>query len=961
MQACILGPVQIRSDAGAVLAPSGGKQRLLLALLLVHAPRVVSPDRLMDVLWEDRRPDDPSAALRTQLSRLRGFLAGAGADGRLRRGAAGHGLALEPDEIDAAVFEDLQSRARAAESPERGLALAEAALALWRDEPFGEFHGLPDFIGETLRLRELALGARERRVECLLALGRTHDALASSEALVHADPLRERSRALAMQAFYQAGRQHEALASFQDYRRRLSEELGLEPSPGLCALQLDILQHARPSRADRAPVVVAVPSTESPATSEAMRLPVPITPMIGRVQQEAALHRLLGALRLLTLTGAGGSGKTRLALEVAHRIRQDGGRDVVWVGLDAISDSDAVRQAVAAACGLRERPDHAAIDDMGQLATRTLLLVLDNCEHLVDACARLAEELLRTCPGVAILATSREPLGITGETTWPIPPLSLPEDGEGDPRELEPCEAVQLFVARARANLPTFALTQENGPAVGRICRQLDGLPLALELAAARVRVLTPQEITQRLEADLDVLCGGSRPARARHQTLRAAIDWSCRLLSDQERCLYQRLSVFGGGFSLAAVEAVCADGATLTADAVLPVLSALVDKSLVVARPEAGTMRYHMLSTVRSHAREQLAQSGSLATVCDRHAEFFADLAEQAEPHLFGGAGAPAWIARIDVEDQNLHDAAAWCLGDERRCATALRLLSALHWYWFARGRFREGRRLLAAAVQQAGTAPQALRAKALTALGIVGVWQGEADAVRPLLAESVAILRPEGDRRALAYALACLGAATLGSDPRAACRLCEQAAVTVRTEPSSPLSAFVCFWHGLTSLAVDDAGTAGAAFEEAVGIGRALRNKPCIAHPLTMLGRLHSVRGHHEVALDCLVESLAIHRDLADLFGAILAIEGVAAVAAARDDATDALRLFAAADSLRATIGGPLLPFEEARYARTIRELESRLRPGPDGDARDEGRRMTFEAAAEAAVACAGRVAAD
>lgn len=663
-------------------------------------------------------------------------------------------------------------------------------------------------------------------------------------------------------------------------------------------------------------------------------------------------------MRLLTLTGAGGSGKTRLALEVARSAEDDVAHQVVWIGLDALTDPAGVAPEVASALNIRERSDRSTIQALRDtLRERTVLLVLDNCEHLIDACAALAEALLRECPDLVVLATSREPLGIVGETAWPVPPLPVPSRDEGAVEELARSEAVELFVDRARAAVPTFALTPENTAAVGHICRRLDGMPLALELAAARVRVLAPDQIADRLDDLFGLLSAGSRTALPRHRTLRATIDWSVALLGRDERVLLERLSVFAGGFTLEAVDAVCS-GEGIESRDVLDLFTGLVDKSLVIMQEREGEARHRLLESVRQYAAERLEAHGGSSGLRGRHADYFRSLAEKAEPHLLGGAGDPAWIARIDREDRNLRAAADWCFSDAGRVDTALRLLSALHWHWFARGRFREGRRLLAAALRLAGHAAPELRAKALAALGIVGVWQGDAASVLAPLAESVALQRATGDECGLAYALTGLGAATLANEPASARPICAEAVAIVRRQEPSVLTAFVLFWHGIVALAAGDDDAARAAFEEAVSIGRALENKPCIAHPLTIFGRLEAARDRHAEAMTCLLESLAIHAQTRDLFGTVLVLEGVAGVAAARGEPERAVRLFGAAEALRQTMGGPLLPFEESRYRQTIDGLVRRMDADSHATAWSEGQRLGFEPAVAYAASCIERL---
>src|SRR6185503_10557791 len=382
------------------------------------------------------------------------------------------------------------------------------------------------------------------------------------------------------------------------------------------------------------------------------------------------LVRLVGGTRLLTLTGAGGSGKTRLARETAARLAQDFTR-VAWADLAPLSETDLIAQAVAEALHIPERAGASPRElVVGSICSERTLLVLDNCEHLVDGCAELTAALLRACPRLTILATSREALGVDSETAWLVPPLAR-------------SEAVQLFVERAQATLPTFTAAAAQADAIAEICRRLDGIPLAIELAAARIRVLTPEQIAQRLDDAFRLLTGGSRTSLPRHRTLRATMEWSFGLLGAREQVLLRRLAVFAGSFTLDAAEAVCA-GEPLEAEDILDGVSALVDRSLVVMEPGEGVARYRMLETVRQYGIERLTEAAERDAVEERHAVFFLALIEAAAPHLFGGEAEPGLLARLGADNDNLRAATAWSIRDESRTSIALRFAASLFWYWY-------------------------------------------------------------------------------------------------------------------------------------------------------------------------------------------------------------------------------------------------------------------------------------
>ena len=423
------------------------------------------------------------------------------------------------------------------------------------------------------------------------------------------------------------------------------------------------------------------------------RLPLQLTSFVGREREIADVVSLLGRTCLLTLTGPGGSGKTRLALRAAALAGgfEDG---LLWVELASLSDPALVSRRVAKALGVPDAPGRSATEGLAEvLGARDILLVLDNCEHLIEACAELCDALLRLCPGLRILATSREALGVTGETVWTVPPLSLPDpDRSLEFEDVERCEAVRLFVERTEASTPGFSLTQENAPAVARLCVRLDGMPLAIELAASRTRVLSPSMIFDRLDDRFALLTGGGRTAVPRHRTLQATIEWSHGLLPENEKALLRRLSVFADGFVLEAAEAVCAGGG-IGEEEVLDLLSRLADKSLAVVDAHSGAeARYRLMETIRQYARERLQEAGEEAGLQRRHADYFLAVARTAAPNL-RGAGQSEWLTRLETEYDNLRAALAFYGSASTDAEAFLRLTAELWWFWWLRGHFAEGR----------------------------------------------------------------------------------------------------------------------------------------------------------------------------------------------------------------------------------------------------------------------------
>ena len=615
-------------------------------------------------------------------------------------------------------------------------------------------------------------------------------------------------------------------------------------------------------------------------------------------------ERLLrDGVRLLTLTGPGGVGKTRLALRVAGEVR-DRFPDGAWlVDLAPLADPAQVPRAVAAALRVQEAPGQPLQDGLaGALRPRRLLLVLDNCEHVVGTCARLTDALLRACPALTVLATSREALGIAGETAWRVPSLALPDPSRLGPPELATrYEAVRLFIDRAAAVQPDFDVTTANAPAVAQICTRLDGIPLAIELAAARVRMLPPEQLLGRLEDRFRLLTGGSRAALPRHQTLRAAVDWSHDLLPEPERALFARLAVFAGGWTLEAAEAVGA-GDGIEPEDVLDLLARLTDKSLVVvdAQPD-GTARYRLLETLRQYAREKLAAGGAAGAVRRRHAAHFLALAEAAEPEL-RGPGAAAWLDRLEAEGDNLRAALEWAEATGE-AELGLRLGAALFWFWIRR-HSEEGRarlaRLLALPAPPGPTAGTATRARALTAAGALARYADDNDAAHGLGGAGLALARQAGDAPAIAWATLWLGyVAYARGDDAAAASLCEESRALFAGAGDRQGTA-----HALRGLA-RTAARAGADalaeghFERALALYREAGDGAGGAGVQLSLGHLAHRRGDPIRARELFAASLAAHREAGDLIGCANARAALAWLAVTQGDYGAARVAFA--ESLR------------------------------------------------------------
>ncbi len=686
----MLGPLEVLAD-GRPVEIGGVRLRVLLTLLALDPGAVLPAERLIDALWEDDVPRGAANALQSLVSRLRALVGRDAVESR----PGGYRLAVPRGDVDVHDFEARLVAARRAAAPaERSAGLAEA-LALWRGPALADAAGLHFAEAPAARLEALRRAALEERLDADLALGRHAALIPELQALAAQDPLREPVTALLMRALYAAGHQAEALAAYDETRRALGDVLGVDPSPDLEAVYLGVLRQDPSLRSD-VPAPVPPPPDDRKGNLRAR-----LTSFIGRDADLGQVDDLLSRARLVTLIGPGGSGKTRLSLESGERLA---GRmpDGTWlVELAPVADPAEVPAAALGALGLREMPLMAgpgrmAAPDTAEpldrlvsaLAGRRLLLVLDNCEHLLDAAARLADQVLASCPGVRILATSREPLGITGETLWPVEPLELPPPS-ADAVAAHDRPAVRLFADRAAAVSPGFAVTADNVGWVVRICRALDGMPLAIELAAARLSAMTAQQVAVRLDDRFRLLSAGSRTALPRHQTLRAVVEWSWDLLAEPERVLWRRLAVFPGGATLEAAEEVCAGPGLDRAD-VLDVLSALVDKSLVTVSDADGEPRYRMLETIRAYGLEHLAQAGEEERTRRAHAGYFLRLAEEAEPHLYR-ADQTRWLARLAAEHDNCAAALRWAVSVQD-APLALRFCAALGWSWFLRGRLTEG-----------------------------------------------------------------------------------------------------------------------------------------------------------------------------------------------------------------------------------------------------------------------------
>lgn len=778
MEFGILGPLAV-TNKNRPSHVGGPKLRRLLAALLVHANEVVSADYLASVLWPGDAADSRHNALHTQISRLRAIVDAHEEPHAPRLVSRGHGYILRvgEGELDADVFETLSDRCRAALATadwHRALDAADESLECWRGPALDGFEHEPFAQAHAVKLEERRLLVVECRIEAAIALGRHRELVSDLRALVDAHPLRESLWYQLVLALYRSGRQTDALRAYEQVRRLLADELGLKPGAALAHLERLVLAQdsslewqpgPKPTTvsARAAPDQLETATAQRPDPARPHNLPVQLTSFVGRKAEQAAIAEILDIARLVTLSGSGGCGKTRIAVAVAEALLPRFPDGAYFADLSAISDAALIPRAVAQPLGVET--DQA--DQMEQLCRRIgdgqLLLVLDNCEHLVAAVADMVEELLLHCRSLHILATSREELRLGAEAVWRVPALSLPlVAGADSPRDrFLHSEAVELFVERGGSALRSFAPTGAALDAVAQICRRLDGLPLAIELAAALVGRLPLAEIAERLDDRFRLLTQGRRHAVERHRTLRATLDWSFDLLDSDVQALFDRLGVFVGDFTLEAAETIARNESD--ASAVVRGLSHLVATSMVscIAGSE-GTERYRMLETVRQYALERLDRLDCAEEIHTRHARYYAEYAAEAERHVHGPA-ASQWLVRLSSELPNLRAAVTWAISHDDIAACLQLAGGSLPWYFARMSLLDEASQWLDALLTSTTELPAGLRLKALTAASTAAFMHGKFSRSGQLGDEAISIGRKVDDARQMTIALIVRGASAV------------------------------------------------------------------------------------------------------------------------------------------------------------------------------------------------------
>ncbi len=692
----MLGPLEVRTDDGGLADVPGARLRGLLTALALRPDRVVPKASLVDWIWGEDPPADAANALQRLVSRLRKALP----EGAIEGQPDGYRLRVAPDAVDAARFERLVSagQARTEDASLRARLLREA-LELWRGAAMQDV-GLLDsaaFDAAVIRLEELRLTAAEERADAEITLGRGAELVTELSDLVAAHPVRERLVAALMRALVAAGRDSEALLVYQRAREALADALGVDPSPELAALHVALLRGELGRREE----------------TRKTNLRAELTSFVGKDADVGAVRELIAARRLTTLIGPGGSGKTRLATETARTLLGDLPDGAWLVDLAAIGADGDMAQSTLTALGLRDallgETSNAEPTDrlIAAIREREALLILDNCEHVIESAAVFAHRVLGECQRLRILATSREPLGITGEALWVVEPLALPEEDAGS-ADIESSPAVQLLRDRAGEVRRDLASDTSTLATMARVCRALDGMPLAIELAAARLRTMSIDQLASRLDDRFRLLTSGSRTALPRHRTLRAMVDWSWELLTDAERMVLRRLSVFSGGASLEAAERVCA-GDAVEQDQVLDLLTALTEKSLLL-NDGGNAPHYRMSGTIMEYAGQRLAAAGEADLARHAHLAYFTELAEIADPQL-RRADQLNWLATLEAEHDNIGAAMRGALA-AGEAQSAMRLAAGAGWYWWLGGHKTEGMELLTAATEAPGEVTDEARA---------------------------------------------------------------------------------------------------------------------------------------------------------------------------------------------------------------------------------------------------------
>jgi predicted ATPase/DNA-binding SARP family transcriptional activator/DNA-binding CsgD family transcriptional regulator len=939
-----VGPRTIGGDAWRLR-----KAAALVKLLALASDHHLHREQAMELLWPNLGKKAASNNLRQALHGARRILPSDPSGGSRYLSSEDDSLVLCPGGslwVDVDAFEEAAAMARRSRDP----AAYRTALELYTGEllPNDRYESWAERRHEELRRLYLELlvelgGLYEERRDYGQSVETLQKALSD-------EPANEEVHAGLMRLYALSERQGQALAQYERLREALSGHLGTEPGATTRALRDEIAAGRFP------PTQPSAPAPEEPQEAGKHNLPAPRTSFVGREREVVDVKRELAMTGLLTLTGTGGCGKTRLALEVARDLvgtYPDG----VWLAeLSELLKPELVAQNVASVLRVREQPSRPILETLTRaLREKKLLLILDNCEHLIDAVVQLVETLADSCPNLRLLPTSREALGVADELVWQVLPLSVPEPGESPVvEELAGYESARLFVERARYRNPTFALTSSNARAVTEICQRLDGIPLAIELAAARAAMLPTEQISRRLRDSLKLLTRGDRTASPRQQTLRGTLDWSFDLLSEPERELFGRLSVFAGEWTLEAAEAVGAGG-DIEEEDILDLLSQLVDKSLVMAETALdGAPRLRMLEPVRQYAHEKLEVGEEADKVRRQHAVWFLGLAEEAEAEL-SGVRQGEWMDRLEAEHDNLRVALAWSL-DRPEAELSLRLAAALRWFWYARGYLSEGRRWLEETLSLSDTAATQARAWALDGAGWIALFQGEFDAAKTFLEEALALFRELEDKEGIASTLANFGfVAMMGQrEDIPVPALLEEARELRPGLRNRRTVAYLLLLEGVGVIGQGDLAYAMELHEESLALLREVQDVQGVGGCLFNMGLIEVARANYSRATEVLQEALSVAREADDKNIIQLTFFGLASVAARRGQPGRAAQLWGASEAVREAFDMQLSPMTRAfaGYEDNVEAASSELGEVTFEEAWAVGKAMVQQQAVEYAL---------
>jgi len=933
----VLGPIEawVGDRKVELGAP---KQRALLAVLLLNSGRIVAQDRLLQVLWQGSPPETAAHALEVYVSNLRKALAPDHPADVIRRMAPGYLLRVDSEAIDLRRFEHLAAKGRQmldqGDAQGSSLLLREA-LSFWRGPAFAGADSSEFLLGERVRLEALRLDALENRIEAELRLGQHLELIGELETLVAENPFRERLSGQLILALYRAGRQAEASSTYQATRVRLADELGMDPSRALQDLLTKVL------RQDRSLEVQRRSGTE-PEPARFTNLPAPLTSFIGRKNALAQIEQFLKRSRVVTLVGPAGIGKTRLAIEVG-RGRHGAYPDGVWlIELAGLSDGTLIPDAIRVTLGVNEVMSKSRVEAVAAyLQQRSMLIILDNCEHVIEAAALVVEKLAAMCPRVVFLTTSRERLRIPGEQLWEVEPLSVPvATTPGGTAHIVESEAVQLFLDRAALSRSSFSLTDANSQSVAEISRRLEGIPLALELAAAQVATMSTDEITRRLDDPFELLTSGYRTAAHRHQTLMAAVQWSYGLLTDEERLIFDRLSVFRG-FDIEASGSVCSSE-SISRDACRAATLSLADKSLIAVEGE----RHRLLETLRKYASDRLRLRGESALIEAAHGRYFLGLAAGRAP-----GGLAAWLRRMETETDNLRSALDWALDNDRELAA--RAILSLDFWWRMRSHIGEVRTYLDKLLQRR-QAEDATRVRLLAYRGWYG-WDaiGEAAVAPQAMESALELARALGDPLAWVDALLVWARyATNQSELERAESLLAQALDLLGESGDRERIAEALHQRGVLRGAQFDLTRARTDLEESLAIRRALNRSDEAALTMAFVGGIIGAMGDLDKGRHLVAEALLVSRELGDMAYNHQALDVAAGLAIQAGQADRGLTLMAAADAALASVGWkPVAAWDRLMgpYFQLGRET---LGPLQAAAAEEIGRRMSYVEAVEYAL---------